>query len=60
MTSFKLGAEIAFTNKNVIKPEQGDKLTINFKAMADEIVTVKIFNLASDMVRPVSVIVTRA
>jgi len=38
---------------NVVKPEQGGKVDISFKAPEAGRVTVKVFNLAAELVRPV-------
>jgi hypothetical protein len=52
LASLKLGAEVAFTTANIFKPDQGGSLGISFKAQADERVTVRIFNVAGELVRP--------
>ena len=41
-------------SRNVFKPAQGGSLDIGFKADGDERITVRVFNLAGEMVRPVA------
>lgn len=41
------------TNKNVFNPEQGGTLTISLKAPDSGRVTVKVYNIAGELVRPV-------
>ena len=53
LTPQKLGENKVFLSKNVFKPELGGSLDIGFKAEADERVTVRIFNMAGELVRPV-------
>jgi hypothetical protein len=53
LKSGTLGAETAFTTSNVFKPLQGGVLGIGFKAENDDHITVKIFNLAGQLVQPV-------
>jgi hypothetical protein len=48
-----LGAEKAFTNVNVFNPDQGATLSVGFRAEADGLVTVKVYNIASELVRPI-------
>jgi hypothetical protein len=54
LTPQKLGDTRVFISKNIFRPLQGGVLDIGFKAIADERVTVKIFNLAGELVRPVA------
>jgi hypothetical protein len=53
LTAAAIGEARVFVSKNVFKPEQGGTLDIGFKALTDEHVTVRIFNLAGELVRPV-------
>lgn len=43
----------AVTDKNVFKPGQGGGVTISFKAPEDGHVTVKVYNIAGALVRPI-------
>lgn len=52
LTAFKMGAEKAFTSSNVFRPEQGGTLDLGFKADMDDHVTVRIFSVAGELVRP--------
>lgn len=52
LTAFKMGAEKAFTSANVFRPDQGGKLDLSFKPDTDDHVTVHIFNVAGELVRP--------
>jgi hypothetical protein len=49
---YRFGNENSILSANVFRPEQGGVLVINFKAPADDHVTVHIFNVAGDLVRP--------
>jgi len=40
------------TDKNVFKPEQGGKVTVALKSEQDGHVTVRVFNLAGELVMP--------
>ena len=40
-------------DRNVFKPGQGGTLVISFKADVDGMVTVKVFNLAGELIEPV-------
>ena len=51
--SGKLGSETAFTSTNVFKPLQGGSMSIGIKALNDDHITVKIFSLSGELVRPV-------
>jgi flagellar hook assembly protein FlgD len=52
--ALKLGENRVFLSRNIFKPTQGGSLDIGFKADADERVTVRVFNLAGELVRPVA------
>jgi hypothetical protein len=54
VTAQPLGDARVFVSKNIFKPLQGGTLDIGFKAVADEHVTIRIFNLAGELVRPVA------
>ncbi len=54
LVAFTLGGAQGFLSANIFNPVSGVPLQIGFKALADEHVTVKIFNVASEMVRPVA------
>jgi hypothetical protein len=54
LTPQKIGDARVFVSKNIFKPELGGTLDIGFKAVADERVTVRIFNVAGELVRPVA------
>lgn len=41
------------TDKNVFKPLQGGSVTISLKATESGMVTVKVYSIAGDLVRPV-------
>ncbi len=43
----------AVIDKNIFKPEQGNPLTLSFKAPEAGKVTVKVYNLAGELVRPI-------
>jgi hypothetical protein len=53
LPTFALNAEKAFTNVNVFNPEKGGNLSIGFVAQTDGQVTVKVYNIAGSLVRPV-------
>jgi len=50
-----LGSARVFTNTNIFNPARGASLNIGFKAVADERLTVKVFNLEGELVRLVEV-----
>lgn len=52
LTAFRMGSEKAFTTANLFRPEQGGTLGLSFKAVNDGRVTVRIFNVSGDLVRP--------
>lgn len=58
--ALRLGQERLFLSQNVFKPRLGGHLDIGFKAVADEKVTVKVFNSAGELVRMVAEIEVRA
>ena len=41
------------TDKNIFRPEQGGTVTISFRAPDDGKVTVRVFNIAGTLVRPI-------
>ena len=49
-----LGEKSTFLGSNVFRPDQGKPLTIGFKAKGDGWVTVRIFNVAGELVQPVA------
>jgi hypothetical protein len=49
----QLGSETAFTSTNVFRPLQGTPLSIGFKALNDDHITVKIFSLSGTLMRSV-------
>ena len=51
--SGSLGSQSAFISVNVFRPLQGGSLAIGIKAENNDHVTVKIFNLSGQLVRPV-------
>jgi hypothetical protein len=52
LTAFSMGVEHAFTSANVFNPAQGGVLHVSFKTDVDDHVTVRIFNVAASLVRP--------
>jgi hypothetical protein len=52
LTALSMGAEHAFTSVNVFNPAQGASLQVSFKTDVDDHVTVRIFNVAASLVRP--------
>ena len=52
LIAFTMGSEHAFTSANVFNPSQGGKLDISFKSDNNDHVTVRIFNVAGSLVRP--------
>jgi hypothetical protein len=59
-TAQRLGENRVFLSQNVFRVLQGGHLDIGFKAVADERITVKIFNLAGETVRLVADMEVRA
>lgn len=53
LKSARLGSETAYLSANVFRPLQGGALSIGFKALNDDHITVKIFSLSGSLVRPV-------
>jgi hypothetical protein len=53
LPSYTLNPEKAFTSANVFNPEKGGTLSIGFVAQSDGNVTVKVYNIAGTLVRPV-------
>jgi hypothetical protein len=53
LKSEQLGSQTAFTSANVFRPRLGGTLSIGFKALSDDHITVKIFALTGALVRPV-------
>jgi hypothetical protein len=58
-TAQRLGDNRVFLSQNVFRVLQGGNLDIGFKAVADERITVKVFNLAGEVVRLVAEIEVR-
>jgi hypothetical protein len=54
LSTMTLGAEHAILNRNLFRPSQGP-LTVDFKATWDERVTVKVFNLAGELINEIAV-----
>jgi len=46
-----LGSAQVFVNTNIFKPNQGGTLAIGFKALADDSITMKVFNISGERVR---------
>ncbi len=53
LPGLSLGSQTSFTSANVFKPDQGGTLSIGFKAEAAGLVTVKVYNLAGELIRPI-------
>ena len=53
LPSYTLGVEKAFTSANVFNPDKGVPVSIGFRAEGDGRVTVKVYSIAGELVRPV-------
>ncbi len=53
LSAFKMGGEKGFLSTNIFKPGLGPDLDLSFKPDQDDHVTVKIFNAAAELIRPV-------
>jgi hypothetical protein len=53
LSTLNLGSNPAFLSKNIFRPGTDAQLDLGFKPTADGRLTVRIFNLAGELVRPV-------